>query len=458
MIIPMSSGDRNAKQLFTLIGDNRVLLNLHPGQHKATISKARFVAVLAGSQSGKTSYGPWWLQREIVKNGPGDYLAVAPSYEMFKLKMLPEMLKVFCDVLKIGRYFPSTKVIELKDPVSGTFWARHAYDVMYGRILLRSAGSSKESAGVAGLESVTAKACWFDEPGMDGVYIQAWEAILRRLSLASGVRHDGGTTGGRVLLTTTVYNMGWLYREIYVPWKAGIRDIEVIQFDSTENPQFPIEEFERARESMPEWRFNMMYRGQFDRPAGMIYQDFDPALHVCDPFPIPPYWNQYVGIDPGAINTATVWMTLDPSSDVLYLYRETLEGTLTSAQHAQRALDHAAQFPRANFTWIGGCQSEKQFRMDWQTAGVPVQEPPIFEVEGGIDKVIGLFKARKLVIFRTCAKTIQQMLEYSRKVDQYGDAVEEIANKEQYHHLDALRYGALGKVIGQLDLSTWKFY
>lgn len=189
----------------------KVQLNFHPGQVKAWQSKKRFIFVLAGTQSGKTTFGPWWLWKEIKECGGGDYLAVSPTYDLFKLKLLPEMLGVFVNILKIGRYYPSERIIEIADPRTGKFSAKLASDKMYARIILRSAeaGSKKGGAGVGGLESATAKAAWLDECGMDTFSLQAWEAVLRRLSLSEG----------KILGSTTIYNNGWLKREIYDRWR-----------------------------------------------------------------------------------------------------------------------------------------------------------------------------------------------------------------------------------------------
>jgi hypothetical protein len=55
-------------------GDGAMKVRMHPGQLRAWDSKKRFVAVLAGAQGGKTSFGPPWLLREIMMRGPGDYM------------------------------------------------------------------------------------------------------------------------------------------------------------------------------------------------------------------------------------------------------------------------------------------------------------------------------------------------------------------------------------------------
>jgi hypothetical protein len=143
--------------------------------------------------------------------------------------MLPELRNVFEHVLGIGRYWSGDKIIELRNPETGKFEANRADDPMWGRIILRSAASS------GGLESATGKAAWLDEFGQDDVPLTAWDAVLRRLSLSRG----------RILITTTPYNLGWLKQEIVD--KDGSGGIEVVNFPSVENPSFPERGIQRPR-------------------------------------------------------------------------------------------------------------------------------------------------------------------------------------------------------------------
>src|SRR5262245_59920458 len=99
-------------ELFT-IASGKLTLDLHPGQTEAWDSTARFVFIIAGSQSGKTSWGPWWLWREIMNRGSGDYLAVTATFDLFKLKMLPEMRNVFEHTLRIAHYWSGDKILEI---------------------------------------------------------------------------------------------------------------------------------------------------------------------------------------------------------------------------------------------------------------------------------------------------------------------------------------------------------
>lgn len=418
--------------LYTIEG-GKVSLHFHPGQQRAWDSEKRFVFIVAGTQGGKTSWGSWWLWREIQRNGAGDYIAATSSYDLFKLKMLPEIRNIFENVLKIGRFWAGEKIMELRNPETGEFQGARSDDPsMWGRIILRSASAE------GGLESATAKAAWLDELGQDEFRVTAWEAVLRRLSLSQG----------RVLGTTTPYNVGWLKQLIYDRWRQGDPDIDVIQFDSTLNPSFPQAEFERARATMPEWKFNMFYRGQFTRPAGMIYEDFiddyrENGGHKVKPFQLSTRFPRYVGVDPGAVNHATLWLAHDTEADIYYAYRETLEGGMSTSEHAGKAYETARANGENVVIHVVGQVSEVQQRLDWQAAGVTnVTEPPFRDVEAGIDKVIQLLREHRLFFFDDLTKTLDQLGSYARVLDDVGQSTDKIKDKERYHLLDCLRYAA----------------
>lgn len=420
-------------------GKPGIALNYHEGQLKADDSKARVVAVVSGSQWGKTAYGPWWVNREIHKGGSGDYIAATATYDLFKLKMLPEIREVFENVLGIGRYWAGSKIMEICDLTTGQFKANRADDPMWARIILRSASSG------GGLESATAKAAWLDEAGMDEFPVTAYEGVQRRLTLNQG----------RILITTTIYNLGWVKQQILD--KDGQDGIEVIQSESIVNPAFPKEEFERLRRIWPTWKFNMFMRGIVSRPPGMIYEDFIDAYkgvstkehltggHKITPFVIPADWPRYVGVDPGAVNTAKIWIAHDPMHDIYYVYRESLEGGKPTSAHAKEAQALATKMFERVIMYFVGQKAETQQRMDWYAAGVTnISEPPVHDVLSGIDRVIELLREFRIYFFDTCTGVLDQMGRYSRKLDELGQVLDEIKDKATFHYLDGLRYGIIG--------------
>jgi hypothetical protein len=406
------------------VQDGNYVVNLHAGQSEAWQSNKRFIAVLAGTQSGKTSFGPLWLWREMMARGPGDYLAVTATFDLFKLKMLPALRELFEQFLKVGRWWATNRVIEIRDPATGEFWANTADDPMYSRIILRSADSP------AGLESATAKAAWIDEAGLipDA---QAWEAVERRLSLNLG----------RALITTTLYDFGWLKRVIYDPWDFAHHlhpDIDVISFDSIANPTFPREEWERKQTQMESWKFDMMYRGRYSRPWGLIYASFNIKVHTLprQGLVIPKVWPRYLGLDFGGANMAGTFFGQDPVGKKVYLYRLYSEGHLTAKDHV-KALLEGEPYPTA----VGGSSSEGQWRDEFAAAGLAVMAPPVTDVEVGISRQHSFFSNNLIVVFRDLTAYIDQLKSYSRVIDKAtGEPTEEIRNKKSYHLLDASRY------------------
>ena len=291
------------------------------------------------------------------------------------------------------------------------------------RIICRSADAE------GGLESASAKGAIFDECGMDSVKVNAWEAILRRLSLSQG----------RVLAGTTPYNLGWLKTQIFDKWRAGDPDIQVVQFKSIMNPSFPKEEYERAKRTLPTWKFEMFYNGNFSRPAGIIYEDFT-QQHIIPAFPIPAAWPRYLGVDFGAVHTAKIYLAQDPASKLYYLYRDELDGNKTTAEQVASV----KKYNENNLLAWGGAKSETQQRWDWRAAGLTIKEPPRSDVEGGINKVVTLLKENRLYVFDTCTGIIDEFGTYSRELNASGQSTEKIRDKSSYHRLDGLRYVAVG--------------
>ena len=251
--------------------------------------------------------------------------------------------------------------------------------------------------------------------------------MLRRLSLARG----------RVLITTTLYNLGWLYRELYKPWAEGLRDdIEVIQFKSIDNPMFPEEEFYRAKRDLPAWKFKMFYEGEYARPAGMIYDCFDDELCVIPPREIPQNWPLYVGVDFGGVNMAALFIAEDPDTGDLYHFNEYLLGGKSIKQHADNFRSIVGGRP---LLWVGGARPEEQWRREFQEQGIPMSAPPISDVEVGIARVYAYHKQNKIFVFNTLKKYLDEKGSYARKLDENNNSTEEIEDKSTYHLMDAER-------------------
>lgn len=396
--------------------DGKLRFSLHPGQSRAWRSVKRFVAIIAGTQSGKTVFGAVWLWREIKQCGPGDYMVAAPSYPLLALKVLPTFLWLFEKTLGLGTYNKTDHV----------FYVSAAGEVkLFGE---RQSADTKIFFGHArnpdSLESATAKAAWLDEAGQKDFKLGSWEAILRRLSI-----HEG-----RVLITSTLYNLGWLVQKIWKPWQEGDETIEVVRFESRMNPAFPETEWRRAKGSLPKWKFDLQYRGVPTRPAGLIYDNFTDDM-LRPRFEIPDHWPRLIGVDFGAVNTAALFYAQSPDGP-LYLYREYKHAGRTAKQHAKAMLKDE---PHPKMV-CGGSKSEKQWRHEFRVAGLPVLGPIVSDVEVGIDRVYEQHGEEKILVFDDLDGYLEEKRTYARALNELGQPTDKIEDKHSYHFMDAERY------------------
>lgn len=407
--------------------------SFHQGQREAYWSTARTTLVLAGTQGGKTAVGPPWLLRQIKEHGPGDYIVAAPTFALMEKKVLPELLRLFRDTMKLGEFKTS--------PVRKFVFSEAAMQRMFGPgphlpvQVFFGYGEDPDS-----LESMTARAAWLDEPGQRKFKRESYEAIMRRLSIEQGP----------VLMTTTPYLLGWLSELVTNADRLGVK---VINFPSIANPQFSRSEWNRAKAALPPWKFNMFYRGIFERPAGMIYDCWS-AENVIPHMAIPEHWPRFLGLDFGGVNTAGLFVakelrdTGEPSGRLIG-YRDYHAGGKTADGHTRDLLKGEPATPTA----VGGSRSEGQWRAEFAAAGLGVYPPVITEIEVGIDRVYGLIKSRRFVVLDSMKAFIDEVLDYTRVLDDAGEPTEKIEDKEQYHRMDSARY-ILSFLAGGLD-GSW---
>ncbi len=435
--------------------DGGLKLHLHAGQTEAYYSKARFVAIISGTQAGKTSFAPHWLLREIKLRGNGDYLYVTPSFTLLDKKALPEFLEVFERHGALGVWVATKSKFVFTEEGMAFIHGKGNYDPHKPTTVFFGHAKNSES-----LESATALAAVCDEAGQKEFKLESWEAILRRVSLYRG----------RILICTTPYNLGWLKTEIYDRWLAGDPNYHVVNFASTMNPRFPQQELVDAKKRMPKWRYEMFYLGKFSRPAGQIYDMFetDPSLEFDkrnviedDEVEIHNTWKRVIALDLGGVNTAAVKYAIHPILPYFVQYEEYYPQVYrTAAAHACYVMQHEPtvkinwktskdhpiptieEYDKNLITFVAGTLSEKQWRIEFASAGLDALPTFLRDVELGIDRVYGEVQTHRLKILRSCNKTIDEFGTYSRDIDEQGQPIPNtIVDKEKYHLLDATRYG-----------------
>jgi hypothetical protein len=96
---------------------------------------------------------------------------------------------------------------------------------------------------------------------------------------------------------------------------------------------------------LPETERRQKLLGDWDTFTGQYFVEFQRNIHVIPPFPIPPSWQKFRGIDFGTANPfCCLWGALDPSDGTMYIYREAYAKGLTAAEQARHikklSVDH----------------------------------------------------------------------------------------------------------------------
>lgn len=424
-----------------------------------------------------TTFGPHWLAREISRRGPGDYLVVAPTYPLMSLKVGPEFKRLFSQRMKWGKYTggASPKFVLNDYGARWLFQGQVRPDDPPTQVFFSHAQDPEA------LASSTVKAVWCDEAGQKKFRLGSFEEIQGRVAVFQG----------RILITTTPYGSGWFKElcdrcKIITPWgkvqphhvapNVAPPRIEIVHFKSIMNPAFPLEEYEESKRTMPKWRFDLKYNAIFTRPAGVIYDCYDSNIHKVYPFPVPDHWPRYLGLDFGGVHTAGVLLAAEldgtgHETGKLFLYREypaaarwqarptwehareIKKGERIAIRYDGKGGTHAetgSQWRGENYQLlkgnkddppgspfkraVGGSKSEDKWREEFRAAGIQVMEPPVSDVEVGINRVYSALQKQELFIFSSCIGVLDQLEGYTRELDDRGEPTEKIEDKADFHY------------------------
>ncbi len=98
----------------------------------------------------------------------------------------------------------------------------------------------------------------------------------------------------------------------YIP--ATVYDNEAIMMN---DPSYV-----RRLENLPPKKRQAFLLGDWDMYDGQAFEEFDPSIHVVEPFKIPGHWYRWIGVDNGYTDPfAWYWYTVDEDGFV-YIYRE----------------------------------------------------------------------------------------------------------------------------------------
>jgi phage terminase large subunit len=93
-------------------------------------------------------------------------------------------------------------------------------------------------------------------------------------------------------------------------------------------------------------RYQRLRRGQWVAAEGLIYEDWDSAVHLIDRFDIPDEWTRWWAVDFGYTNPFVCQMWAEDPDGRLYLYREIYHTKRTVDQHSKDILAAMGDEPR----------------------------------------------------------------------------------------------------------------
>jgi phage terminase large subunit len=383
---------------------NEKVVKLFKTQYEAFKSEAQFTAAVAGVQSGKTFLGAHWAGRKIIEYPKGVGIIVAPTYKVLQ----QATLKKFFEVLpQLRKYYKEQKG-EIELPTGGT-------------VFIRSADSP------LGIEGISPQWWWLDEGGMTSEL--TWTVLRSRVSM----------TGGKGLITTTPYNVGWLYQKFYKPWKEGSdTNLAFFTWRSIDNPNFPQDFYKAEKSRLRPEEFARRYMGEFQKMTGLIWDL--PSEAIIGPVEIATKAQaRLIGVDWGFRNPAGIIVAY-LYDQVWYVVDEWKQANRTTAELIQVIRNLITKHQVTN---VYADPAEPDRIEECRRAGVPIYEANN-DVITGINKVSQAIYEKRFKVFNTCPELIDEMsmyhyLEQGPTLEGKRDPKEQ-PEKFNDHLCDALRY------------------
>ncbi|MDE6074864.1 MAG: terminase family protein [Clostridia bacterium] len=286
--------------------------------------------VFGGNRSGKTECGAVeaiWMLRGIhpYRKNRRDVFGWAVS--------LSQQVQRDVAQSKILKYLPKSWIAEItmlsgrKDsPSSGIIDQIKIKNVFGGISTLgfKSCDQGREKFQGCSLDFV-----WLDEEPPKDIYEECLMRVMDRRGDIFGTM-------------TPLKGETFIYNEIYLNRRNNPQ--VWCEFMSWEdNPYLKKSEIKLLSQSMDSSSLDSRRYGKFSRGAGLVYPEFDSAVHVVPPFPIPKEWQDNISIDPGLNNPLSVhWYAVDWDGNI-YVVAEHFAAGKDIEEHARCIKDISAR-------------------------------------------------------------------------------------------------------------------
>lgn len=390
--------------------------------------------VFGGNRSGKTECGAvecLWILRGIHpyrKNRPNAFgwavsLSQQVQRDVAQAKILKYLPKSWIDgiVMLSGR----------RDSPSGGVIDQIRIKNVFGGISVlgfKSCDQGREKFQGSSLDFV-----WFDEEPPRDIY----EECLMR------VMDKRGDIFGTM---TPLKGRTFIYDEIYLNRKKN-PEVWSISMNWNDNPYLNKKEIALLGQSLDKSSLDARKYGRFSDGGGLVYPEFDEAVHVIPPFDVPPEWQDNISIDPGLNNPLSAhWYCVDFDGNI-YVVAEHFEAGRDVDYHAAKILEISRRL-----NWKADCRGRVRALIDsaanqrtlasvksvselFSERGILVDPRVNKDVFSGITRVKSYLSGTgaKLYIFDTCKNMIEEFRGYM-----WGE--DDAPVKRDDHCMDELRY------------------
>jgi phage terminase large subunit len=241
----------------------------------------------------------------------------------------------------------------------------------------------------------------------------------------------------------------WIDRDFPPEMQVIAEQFGFVRALPKDNPALP-EDYWMMLETLPEDLRRAWLEGDWDVFSGQAFKVWRRDKHVVEPFEIPATWRRWRSLDWGSTNPmACLWLTQEPETGRVIVYRELYETDLTDRVQARRikGLTAAGEKCFATFAdpsmWTKKNFEDKTFSTfdEYAAEGVALTKADNDRMTGK-RKVSTLLEDLDdgrpgLIVFSNCVNLIRTLpaLPYDKT------RVEDVDTAAEDHAYDALRYG-----------------
>jgi len=297
--------------------------------------------------------------------------------------------------------------------------------------------------------SFTANLVIIDEWAFQQWAEEIWTAAYPTINRPTGGKVIGISTGLRGTLFEEIWNGAVEKRNgfnpIFLPWWT--------------DPRRTREWYEQTKKDLPR-TYRQEYpatpEDAFSGGEGAMFPEFDPLVHVVEPFPIPDHWQRFRTLDYGLDMLACYWIAID-TWGTAYVYREVHEPNLIISQAAHRIREATPLKEEIRITYappdlwnrrqdtgksaadifrengISLVKSSNDRHSGWMAMKEWLKPYDTLDEQTGEKKVTA-----KLKIFSTCKNLIKYLPQLRRDENDPNDADTE--PHDATHAPDAIRY------------------